>query len=153
MKVASSTGGKRNGSVRTADTPGSCEDFLSSVAEAVAAVNRTVASGLEGNLAGRPALGADSVEHLTRGSAIATAARSLTSVTASLAALRLIGETFFGIKGLLIGSENELLAAVFASDDFVVVHLITSISLDRCPITFLWDIWVINASPYVKHLD
>jgi len=98
---------------------------LSSVREAVAAKYRTVISGLEGNLAGSSALSADSVEHFA-GCSLRTAARSLTGIAAGLAALRFIGETFFGVESLLISSEYELGTAIFASDNFVVVHLNTS---------------------------
>lgn len=98
---------------------------LSSVREALAAKYRAVISGLERNLAGSSALGTNSVVHFTRCS-LRTAARSLTGIAAGLAALRFIGETFFGVESLLIGGEYELGTAIFASDNFVVVHLNTS---------------------------
>ena len=98
---------------------------LSSLGEAVAAVNRTVFSGLEGNLAGCTALSANSLEHLAGSSSLIAASCSLASVTAALAALGLVGEAFFCVKCLFIGGENEFYTAVLTSKSFVVVHLNT----------------------------
>ena len=98
---------------------------LSSLGEAVAAVNRTVFSGLEGNLAGCTALSANSLEHLAGSSALVAASCSLASVTAALAALGLVGEAFFCVESLFISGENEFNTAVLTSESFVVVHLNT----------------------------
>ena len=98
-------------------------DWLSSAAEAIAAVDRLVAAGLERNLAGLAAFRADRVVHPALAvEAAAVVARMLLCISASLAALRLIGESFFGVELLLVGSEDELLSAVLADDGFVAVH-------------------------------
>ena len=99
---------------------------LSSLGEAVAAVNRTIFSGLEGNLAGSSALGANSVEHFAGNSAVVAASGCLAGIAACLAALRLIGEAFFSVESLFICNKYKFGSAVFASESFVVVHLNTS---------------------------
>ena len=63
---------------------------LSSGCKAVAAVDRTVLSGLERNLAGLSALSADSVEHLAGAAGFASG--RLAGGTAGLASLGLVGE-------------------------------------------------------------
>ena len=85
--------------------------------EAIAAVDRTVRLGLKGNLAA--AGGAGSREVLT-GAASGVLAR----VTAGLAALGLVLEAALRIKLLLTGGENELVAALFAYQGLVLVHLL-----------------------------
>ena len=75
--------------------------------------------GLERNLAGVAALGANGVKHLTRA---AFAALCLTVCTASLTSLRLVGETLLCVKFLLAGSKGEFLSAIFADQSFVAVH-------------------------------
>jgi len=81
-----------------------------SVCKAIAAVDGTVAGGLEGNLAFRTALGADSIVHHTLG-----AGSTLAGSAAGLAALRLVFKAALCVEFLLTGGENELLAAVFAN--------------------------------------
>jgi len=83
--------------------------LLTHLGEAVAAVNRTVRLGLEGNLGLAAAGSADSGEVLAR-----AAGGVLAGVTASLAALRLVLEAALGVKLLLTGGKHELLAALFA---------------------------------------
>ena len=82
--------------------------------EAVRAVDRTVLTGLEGNLASLAASCADSIEHLTL-TAVAACAAVLAGVTAGLAALGLVLEAAGSVEFLLAGGPNELLAAVFAN--------------------------------------
>ena len=95
------------------------------LAEAVAAVNRTVGTGLEGNLAGFAAACADRVIHLTVAAAAAGRAL-LAGRTAILAALGFIGETLFRVEFLLAGGEGEALSAIFADDGLVAEHGNTS---------------------------
>ena len=83
---------------------------LSHLGEAVAAVNRTIALRLEGNLGLAAAGSAGSGEILT-----GTTGSVLACVAAGLAALRLILEASLSIELLLAGSENELLATFFAN--------------------------------------
>jgi hypothetical protein len=92
--------------------------YLSS--ETVAAINRAIGAGLERNLAGLSAGGADCVVHLAASAACILLACS----SAGLAALRLVSEAFLRVKLLLAGSKGEFLAAILADDDFVVVHLL-----------------------------
>lgn len=90
--------------------------------EAVAAVNGAVGSGLEGNLASLSARRADSVEHRT--CRARRAGLAFFGVTAVFAALRFVGESFFGVKFLLAGSEGEIVTAIAANQSFVFVHTI-----------------------------
>ena len=86
--------------------------------EAVAAENRLVAAGLERNLAGLSALGADRVVHLA--GAVVTVV--LPCHPAGLAALGFVGEAFLGVKLLLAGCKREFLSAILADDGFVAKH-------------------------------
>ena len=95
-------------------------DWLPSIREALTAINRAVAARLEGDPAGFSALGADRLKHLALG--IAAARISFSGIAAGLAALRLVGESFFGVEFLLAGSELKFVSAVFANECFVVVH-------------------------------
>ena len=96
------------------------------LAEAVGAVDRTVRTGLEGNLAGLSAACADRIIHLT----VAAAGRALLAGrTAGFAALRFVGEPFFRVEFLLAGGEGEALSAIFADDGFVAEHGFTSFVL------------------------
>ena len=95
------------------------------LAEAIAAVNRTIRAGLEGDFAGFAAACAGCVIHLTV--AAATTGRALfAGRTAILAALGLIGETLFRVEFLLAGGEGEAGSAIFADDGFVAEHGNTS---------------------------
>jgi len=82
--------------------------------KAVGAVDRTVLTGLEGNLASLAASCADSIEHLAL-TAVAACAAVLASVTAGLAALGLVLKAARCVELLLTSSPNKLLAAVFAN--------------------------------------
>ena len=94
------------------------------LAEAVAAVNRTVGTGLEGNLAGFAAACAGCVIHLTV--AAATGRALLAGSAAVFAALGFIGEALFCVEFLLAGGEGEALSAIFADDGLVAEHGNTS---------------------------
>lgn len=67
-----------------------CELFT----EAIAAVDRTVCTGLERNFAGTAAGSAYSVKHLAL-AALAVVGSTFAGITAGFAALRLIGEALF----------------------------------------------------------
>ena len=82
---------------------------LSLTSEALAAVNRTIGLGLEGNLCLAAAGCAGSGEELT-----GTAGSSLASVTAALAALGLVLEASLSVELLLTSRVHELVAALFA---------------------------------------
>jgi hypothetical protein len=96
--------------------------------EAIAALNRSVSGWLEWNLTGLTTVCANCVEHLARCSVAGTAAGvTLTSNPAGFATLRFIRKALFGVKLLLAGSKGEFLAAIFAGNGLVVVHLIPHI--------------------------
>ena len=81
--------------------------ILLQLCKALTAVNRSVLSGLEGDLSYIAAVGASSFIHLS-----ALLGRILSCVAAGLAALGLVHEAFFSIELLLTGGEHELVAAV-----------------------------------------
>jgi len=83
--------------------------------EAVRAVDRTVLTGLEGNLASLAASCADSIEHLTLTAVVAAADAVLAGVTAGLAALGLVLKAARCVELLLTSSPNKLLTAVLAN--------------------------------------
>ena len=80
------------------------------LSEALAAENRAIGLGLEGNLGLATAACAGSSEELT-----GTTGSVLTSIAAGLAALGLILEAALCVEFLLTGGENELVAALFAN--------------------------------------
>ena len=98
------------------------------LAEAIAAVDWTIRTGLEGHFAGFAATGTDRIVHLTVAAA-ATGRALLAGSAAIFAALGLIGEAFFRIEFLLAGGEGEALSAIFADDGFVAEHGFTSFVL------------------------
>ena len=83
----------------------------SSICEAIAAVDRTVAAGLEGDLAFLTALGANCIVH----DALGTSSDTLAGCTAGSAALGLVFEAALCVELLLTGGEDELLAAILAN--------------------------------------
>lgn len=85
--------------------------------KALAAVNRSVAGGLERNLGLAAASRAGRHKHFS-----CSFARVLAIVTAGFASLRLILESLLSIELLLAGSENKLLTAIFALQCDVLVH-------------------------------
>ena len=96
-----------------------CELFT----EAIAAVDRTVCTGLERNFAGTASGSAYSVKHLAL-AALAVVGSTFAGIAAGFAALRLIGEALFSKKLLLVGGEGEFLSAIFADDRFVLEHVV-----------------------------
>jgi hypothetical protein len=89
-----------------------------SLGEAIAAVNRAIFSGLEGNLAFCTAVCANCIIE-----GLSASGSSLACVTASFASLGLILEALFCIEFLLTGGEHKLVAAIFACKCLVFVHL------------------------------
>lgn len=89
------------------------------LSEAIAAIDRTIAARFERNLARFAALCTDRIVHRAVSAAGGVA---FTRVAAGPAALRLVCKALFGVEFLLAGSEGELLTAIFASQDLVVVH-------------------------------
>jgi len=85
--------------------------------KALAAVNRSVAGGLEGNLSFLAASCANSGKQLSL-----RLGGVLACVTAGLAALGLILEALLCVELLLAGGEYELVAAFFARQCLVLVH-------------------------------
>ena len=83
--------------------------LVAHLGEALAAVDRTIRLGLEGNASLAAASSADSGEILT-----GTASSVLASVTAGLAALGLVLEAALSVELLLTGGEHELVAALFS---------------------------------------
>lgn len=82
--------------------------MLVSLSEALAAVNGSVVTGLEGNLSLAAAACAYSCEHFTLSSAV------LLSVTASLASLRLVCKAVLSVELLFACCEYEICTAVLA---------------------------------------
>lgn len=85
--------------------------------EALAAVYRSVLTGLKGNLCLSAARIAGCCKPLT----LATGC-VLSCITASLATLGLIYKAFFSIEFLFACGENEFVAAFLADESFVFVH-------------------------------
>jgi hypothetical protein len=96
--------------------------LLSSFAEAIAAVYGAVVAGLERNLAGYSTLGADGLKHFS----LSSTRVGLAGITAGFATLRLVGESFFGVKFLFVSRKNEFGSAFLAGQCFVAVHSNTS---------------------------
>jgi hypothetical protein len=90
---------------------------LSLPGEAIAAVNRTVFSGLEGNLRLAAATGADGREHFSL-----VCAAIFSGLTAGLASLGLIRKALFRVEFLFAGGEDKLAAALFACQCLVLGH-------------------------------
>jgi len=91
--------------------------------EAVAAVHWAIASGLEGYFGLLATLGADRGVHLSRGLTIAAAVAAFVAarLTAGRTALGLVGETLFGVIGLIVGAEGEGLVAVLTGESPILV--------------------------------
>ena len=81
------------------------------VAEAVAAVNRTIILRLEGDLSLLAAISANNSEELTLCNAIALATTLITAVTA---ANGLILKALLLVECLLTSGENKVVATIFA---------------------------------------
>jgi len=92
-------------------------------AEAIATVNRTIATGLERDRGILAAFGADHGIHLTWALAVSTTAFVAACLTAGGATLGLVGETFRRVIRLIIRAEGEGLPAVLAREgSILVVH-------------------------------
>ena len=99
--------------------------LLLHLGEAFAAIDGSIALGLEGHsglLAASGASGGEILSGATGG--------SFSGVAAGLAALGLVLEATLGIKFLLTGGENKFIAAFFANECFVLEH-------DALPLFFL----------------
>ena len=83
--------------------------LLLDLGKALAAVNRTILTGLEGNAGFLAASSANRGEHLSLGSLAL-----LAGVAAGFASLGLVGEASLSVELLLAGGEDELFAALFA---------------------------------------
>ena len=90
---------------------------LAHLGEAVAAINRTVALGLEGHAGLAAAGSAGSGEVLT-----GATGGVLASVAAGLAALGLVLEAALSIELLLTGGENEILSPLLSNQTLFFVH-------------------------------
>ena len=90
-------------------------------AEAIAAVNRTIATGLERDGGVFAAFGTYHGMHLTRALAVATIALAASRLTARIAALGLVGETLRRMIRLIISAEGEGLPTVLACKGLVLV--------------------------------
>ena len=87
------------------------------LAEAVAAVDRSIVFRKERNLRLLAAIGADHLVHLTSFAALMIATTLVATVAA---ARRLVLEALLRIEFLLACAENKFLAAVFANECFVL---------------------------------
>jgi hypothetical protein len=91
---------------------------LSAPLEALAAIDRPVVLGNEGDLCGCAALGTDSIIHFASRAPVAAAAAitlAFTGITARLATNGFVGEALLGIEFLFTGGKNEIFTAVPAS--------------------------------------
>ena len=102
--------------------------LLPHLGKALAAIYGTIRLGLERNLCLAAAACAGSGEELTG----ATGA-VLAGITACLAALGLILEATLSVESLLTGGEHELVAAIFALQSLVFVHLEIPLSVFIAP--------------------
>ena len=92
-------------------------------AETIAAVNRTIATGLERDGGVFAAFGTYHGMHLTWALAVSTTAFVAACLTAGVAALGLVGETLRRVIRLVIRAEGEGLPAVLAcKGPVLVVH-------------------------------
>jgi hypothetical protein len=87
--------------------------------EAVAAVYRSVVRGLEGNLSFAAAFSANCGEHFS-----GSLGSLFSCVSASLAALGFVLEAAFSVEFLFACGKNEFVAAIFAGESLVFVHLV-----------------------------
>jgi len=94
---------------------------LSLVRKTITAINGTITSRLEGNLAAPAAVSANRVKHFALAFATAAASVVLRDVTARLAPYRLVREAFFRKEILLTCRKHEFFPAVPADDCFVLM--------------------------------
>jgi len=105
------------------------------IRKTIAAINRTVASGLERNLAAPAAVRASCVKHFALASATAAASVVLRDVAARLAPCRLVREAFFREEILLTCRKHELLSAVPADDCFVLMDQLNTSFFRMIPLS------------------
>ena len=98
------------------------KDKLTILAEAIAAVNRTIAAWTERHLSFNATGSANYIMHFSLRAAVTTVHSLLASGTASRAAARLIGETFLCVEILLRSGKYEVSTALTASKSFVLGH-------------------------------
>ena len=96
--------------------------------EAIAAVNRAIAGGLEGNLCFFAAVSASGGEILS-----CLSGSVLLCVSAGLASLGFVLETFLGVEFLFTSGEYELVATILAYQCLVFVHLPYLLKFFNCP--------------------
>jgi hypothetical protein len=84
--------------------------------KALTAIYGATIRGLEGDLRSTTALITHNVKHFT-GTTGGTAGSTTSGATSGL-----VLEAFLGEKGLLISRENELFAAFFTNQGFVLIH-------------------------------
>jgi heme/copper-type cytochrome/quinol oxidase subunit 3 len=110
--------------------------------EAIAAINRTVATRGERNFSGATALGANSRVHLALAALSLTSAAKVAALlargTASRATAWLVLEAFFGIKFLFAGGEIEVYAAISTFKGFVFKHGYSSSVFLLCGLGTAW---------------
>ena len=95
---------------------------LSHASEAIAAIDRTIRFGLEGNSCFAAARSADSCEKFS-----GSTGSAFPGVAAIFAALGFVHEAALCVKLLLTGGEYELLATFLAIECFVLVHCLPSL--------------------------
>jgi hypothetical protein len=91
------------------------------LAEAIAAVNRAVATGLERNRGIFAAFCADHGMHLTRALAIAITALVTSGLTARITALWFVSEALHRMERLIVRAEGKRLPTVLAREGLVLV--------------------------------
>jgi hypothetical protein len=89
-----------------------------SLCETIAAVNRAIFGGLEGNLAFRSTISANCIVE-----GLSASGGSFASITASLASLGFVLEALFCVELLLTCGEHKLVPAIFTCECLVFVHL------------------------------
>ena len=94
-------------------------ELRSSCGVALAAVYSLAFGRIEGHLAFLAAVCAYGIEHLSR-----SLGAVLSCITACLASLGLVLEALLSIEFLLTGGEHEIVAAIFALQCLVLVHLL-----------------------------
>ena len=97
-------------------------ELLTVLAEAIAAVYRTIAMGLERNLGGATAAVADHFIHGAIGRTVGIAAVGTTGSAAGRATAGLILEALLGVESLFRSREGEFLATFTAGKGLVFVH-------------------------------
>ena len=90
-------------------------------AEAIATVNRAIATGLERNRGVLAAFCADHVMHLTLALVVATIALVASRLTARIASLWLVRKTLHRMERLILRAEGERLPTILTRKGLVLV--------------------------------